>query len=131
MVHTNCVSATNMCALVLPRMIEKRKGVIINMSSLARLGFVGGTTYSATKAYVSKMSECLQRTYKDSGMSVSIAYLIYVPHTIGYFIARWCSYQCFTVYGQSRQSVKEKHMLSSQCIMLWCALEYIYIYACV
>ena len=67
LVHVNCVSMSNMCALVLPRLLEKRKGVIVNISSLSRYGFIGTVNYSATKAYASMFSECLQRTYRDSG----------------------------------------------------------------
>ena len=69
MLHVNCVSMSNMCALVLPRLLEKRKGVIVNVSSLTAQGFIATATcsYSSTKAYASMFSECLQRTYKDSG----------------------------------------------------------------
>ena len=67
MVHVNCLSMSNMCALVLPQLLKKRKGVIVNISSIATQGFIGASLYSSTKAYASMFSECLQRTYKDSG----------------------------------------------------------------
>ncbi|XP_067933656.1 very-long-chain 3-oxoacyl-CoA reductase-like [Watersipora subatra] len=70
LVNVNCVSMTNMTALVLPHMLEKRKGVIVNLSSIASYGFIGTATYSATKAYASKISEMVQRTYKDSGVII-------------------------------------------------------------
>ncbi|KAF6017346.1 HSD17B12 [Bugula neritina] len=65
--HVNCVSMTNMCAIVLPQMLHKDKGVIINISSIGRIGFLGAPVYSSSKSYVSKLSECLQRTYRNSG----------------------------------------------------------------
>ena len=78
MVNVNCVSMTNMCALVLPQMLEKNKGVIVNISSKAADGYVGGSTYAATKAYVSMLSECLQRTYNNTGnnsLTLQIPYI--------------------------------------------------------
>ena len=77
MVHVNCVSMSNMCALVLPQLLNKRKGVIVNVSSLAAIGFIGASPYSSTKAYASMFSECLQRTYRDSG---KIFYTSYHPY---------------------------------------------------
>ena len=68
---------SNMCALVLPKLLNKRKGVIVNVSSLAAIGFIGASPYSSTKAYASMLSECLQRTYKDSG---KIFYTSYHPY---------------------------------------------------
>ena len=67
MVTVNCIAMTNMCSLVLPRMLEKSEGVIVNVSSVASAGFIEGSVYSATKSYISMLSECLQRTYKNTG----------------------------------------------------------------
>lgn len=72
LVNVNCVSMTSMCALVLPQMVEKRAGVIVNISSIAAAGYIANSIYSATKAYVSKLSECLQRTYKHSGILFAV-----------------------------------------------------------
>ena len=53
--------------MVLPHMLEKDAGVIVNISSLIRSGMVTNSTYTASKAYVAALSDCLYRTYKDSG----------------------------------------------------------------
>ena len=71
---------SNMCALVLPQLLEKRKGAIANISSVSRQGFVGAINYSATKAYASIFSECLQRTYKTSGMFLNKLFSVSCYH---------------------------------------------------
>ena len=66
-IHVNCNAMTEMCAIVLPKMVDKNKGIIVNISSSAVHGFVIQATYSATKAYMSKLSDCLLRTYCRRG----------------------------------------------------------------
>ena len=52
-------------------MMEKRRGAIINVSSLASFfPMPGGTTYSATKAYLNSFSESLQMELSDFGIQV-------------------------------------------------------------
>jgi 3-oxoacyl-[acyl-carrier protein] reductase len=49
-VNVNLFGAFNFTKAVLPKMIEKRSGSVINIASLAgKNSFVGGTMYSATK----------------------------------------------------------------------------------
>ncbi|XP_011187758.1 very-long-chain 3-oxoacyl-CoA reductase [Zeugodacus cucurbitae] len=70
-VAVNIHSVTHMCALVLPVMLNRKKGVIINLSSGA--GSIPSallTAYSATKAFVIKFSEDLQTEYRASGITV-------------------------------------------------------------
>ena len=51
-INCNIVSLTKMTAIVLPGMVERKKGVIINnASSAGRTPFPLLTVYSATKAY--------------------------------------------------------------------------------
>lgn len=67
----NVHSVTNMCLLVMPRMVERKKGVVINVSSATAL-FPSPllTVYGATKAYVDKLSEDLQAEYGSQGVTV-------------------------------------------------------------
>ena len=67
MIMVNCNAMTQMCAMVLPGMVARNRGVVINISSLATTGVVMLPVYSATKAYVSMLSECLRRTYCRKG----------------------------------------------------------------
>lgn len=65
---------TSMSALVLPQMLEKDAGVIVNISSVMQSGYISHSVYSASKAYVSTLSDCMQKTYRrtgiDSGLSI-------------------------------------------------------------
>jgi uncharacterized protein len=53
---------------VLPGMIDRQRGDIINVSSVA--AFLSGTTYSATKAYLNTFSEGLQVEVRAHGLRV-------------------------------------------------------------
>merc|ERR1711872_541745 len=69
LIDVNCGTPTVMMSLVLPTMLKKRKGVIINFGS-----FVGEancpypTVYPSTKAFCHKLTRDLQVWYKDSGV---------------------------------------------------------------
>lgn len=53
LINCNIKSVTQMTAIVLPNMVKKRKGIVINIGSMAgRLPFPILTTYSASKRYV-------------------------------------------------------------------------------
>ncbi|KAH8287777.1 hypothetical protein KR054_012676 [Drosophila jambulina] len=70
-VSANIHSVTHMTALVLPTMIAKRRGVIINLSSTA--GVIPNpllSVYSSTKAFVNKFSDDLQTEYKEQGIII-------------------------------------------------------------
>jgi len=71
--------AVNMDALfyvtraLLPGMVERGKGHVINIGSLSGRGaFVGGTCYSATKHALVGFSESLMMEVRDSGVRVSL-----------------------------------------------------------
>jgi NADP-dependent 3-hydroxy acid dehydrogenase YdfG len=61
---------------VLPGMLERRDGVIINVSSTAgkRAGPLGGAAYSASKAGMSFLSHALGIEEKESGVRCSVIY---------------------------------------------------------
>lgn len=77
LLHVNIFSVTFMTAIVLPRMVEKKKGAIVNIGSASCFGFPLLTVYSATKAYVDILSKNLASEYSDKGLSFSIYSTIY------------------------------------------------------
>jgi short-subunit dehydrogenase len=67
----NVVALTSLTRHVLPQMIGKHRGGILNVSSSA--GFVpvpGSAVYAATKAYVTSFSEALRAELYGTGISV-------------------------------------------------------------
>jgi short-subunit dehydrogenase len=72
MVDLNIRTLTDLCRLVLPGMIERRRGAILNVASTA--AFQPGpnmAVYYATKAYVLSLTEALHYELKGSGIRVS------------------------------------------------------------
>jgi NAD(P)-dependent dehydrogenase (short-subunit alcohol dehydrogenase family) len=61
---------------VLPQMLERRDGVIINVSSIAgkRASPLGGAAYAASKFGMRALGLCLAAEEKDSGIRVSTIY---------------------------------------------------------
>ncbi|XP_048339604.1 very-long-chain 3-oxoacyl-CoA reductase isoform X2 [Sphaerodactylus townsendi] len=71
LININVLSVCKMTRLVLPRMLERSKGVIVNMSSFAGynpIPFI--TLYSATKAFVDFFSRGLNAEYRKQGVIV-------------------------------------------------------------
>ncbi|XP_045481814.1 very-long-chain 3-oxoacyl-CoA reductase-like [Harmonia axyridis] len=67
----NIFSVTNMCKIVMPGMVERKSGVVINISSTAAL--IPNpmlTVYAATKAYVQKFSVDLATEYQKDGLII-------------------------------------------------------------
>lgn len=70
-INCNIFSVTNMCKIVLPGMIERRKGVVINLSSTAaQIPSPLLTVYAATKAYIEKFSKDLHTEYSKYGITI-------------------------------------------------------------
>ncbi|XP_076347340.1 inactive hydroxysteroid dehydrogenase-like protein 1 [Tachypleus tridentatus] len=68
-INVNITTVTMMTYIVLPRMVQRKKGLIINLSSISSfypLPFL--TVYSASKAYVDWLSRCLDYEYKSKGI---------------------------------------------------------------
>src|ERR1043166_3512335 len=71
MMLVNIVALTSLTRALLPQMIAKRRGAILNISSSA--GFLpipGDAVYAATKAYVTSFSEALRAELRGTGVSV-------------------------------------------------------------
>jgi len=71
MALVNVVALTSLTRCLLPQMIAKRRGGILNVSSSA--GFLpipGDAVYAATKAYVTSFSEALRAELRGKGVSV-------------------------------------------------------------
>jgi hypothetical protein len=71
MILINVLALTSLTRHLLPQMIEKRHGGILNVSSSA--GFLpipGDAVYAATKAYVTSFSEALRAELCGTGVSV-------------------------------------------------------------
>lgn len=71
MALVNIVALTSLTRRLLPQMIAKRRGGILNVSSSA--GFLpipGHAVYAATKAYVTSFSEALRAELRGTGVSI-------------------------------------------------------------
>jgi short-subunit dehydrogenase len=73
MIAVNVGALTTLTRLVLPGLLARRRGRILNVASTA--GFVPGplmAVYYATKAYVISFSEALAEEVRGSGVSVTV-----------------------------------------------------------
>jgi uncharacterized protein len=71
-IQVNIAAVTFLTRLLLPRMIERKHGAILNVSSSA--GFLplpGMAVYAATKAYVNSLTEALRAELHETGVTVS------------------------------------------------------------
>jgi len=72
MIQVNVVALTHLTKLLLPGMVARKRGRILNVASTA--GFQPGplmAVYYATKAYVLSFSEALAEELRDSGVMVT------------------------------------------------------------
>lgn len=71
LIQCNINSVLNMTKMILPQMIERQNGAIINISSLsAVIPAPLITVYAATKSFVDKFSDDLATEYKKRGIIV-------------------------------------------------------------
>ncbi len=72
MIQTNIVGLTYLTRQLLPAMVEKQRGYIINIGSIAgTYPYPGGNVYGATKAYVRQFSLNLRADLAGTGVRVS------------------------------------------------------------
>ena len=72
MINLNCIALTELCHAVLPDMIARKSGQILNVASTA--AFQAGplmAVYYASKAYVLSFSEALHEEVKHHGIHVT------------------------------------------------------------
>jgi 3-dehydrosphinganine reductase len=75
MMEINYFGTVNMAKAVVPGMIQRRSGHIVNVASMAGiLGIFGYTAYSASKFAVRGFSDVLRAEMKPLGVRVSIVY---------------------------------------------------------
>jgi len=72
-IRCNITSVPMMCSLILPQMVQRKRGLIVNISSLSSV-FPGPTLtiYSASKAFVSKFSNDLAAEYESQGIDIQV-----------------------------------------------------------
>ena len=74
MIAVNVTALTHLTRLLLPDMVARGSGRVLNVASLA--GFLPGpymATYYATKAYVKSFSEALSEECRGTGVSVTVS----------------------------------------------------------
>jgi len=72
LLDTNLKSVFLMCREVVPEMIQRGSGQIINISSLAgKNSFAGGGAYCASKWGLLGLTRCMSEELRDSGIRVS------------------------------------------------------------
>ena len=64
------MSTMDVTRAVLPGMVERKRGVIINLSSFLAYGGPLLSVYAASKAFVMQFSKDLQLEYQDSGEQI-------------------------------------------------------------
>ncbi len=71
-IRLNCESLVALTRAVVPKMAERKKGVVVNVASLAAFQPVPYmTTYAATKAFVLSFTEALAEEMRPLGVHVS------------------------------------------------------------
>ncbi|MGW6919154.1 SDR family NAD(P)-dependent oxidoreductase [Kitasatospora sp. NPDC054939] len=68
-VHLNCLTLTDLTARLLPGMVERRTGAVVNVASTAAFQPIPRmAVYGATKAYVLSFTEALANELRGSGV---------------------------------------------------------------
>ena len=72
MVRTNVEAVVDLCAYYVPRMVERRRGAVLNVASVAAYQPVPRqSTYAATKAFVLSFTEGLHVDLKGTGVTAT------------------------------------------------------------
>lgn len=72
MIETNCTALVTLTRLLLPGMVERRRGHIVNVGSVAAsYPYPGGNVYGATKAFVRQFSLNLKSDLHGTGVRVT------------------------------------------------------------
>ncbi|KAG9446338.1 hypothetical protein H6P81_012466 [Aristolochia fimbriata] len=112
LIKINVEGTTKVTQAILPGMLERKKGAIVNIGSGAAIVIPSDplyAVYAATKAYIDQFSRCLYVEYKNKGIDVQCQVPLYVatklasikrssffvPSSEGYARAalRWIGYE--------------------------------------
>merc|ERR1712048_1092494 len=75
----NIDSTTWMCYMALPKMVEKKKGCIVNIASIsAVMSCPLLAQYSAAKEYIIRFSQGLHGEYESKGIDIQVQYPAFV-----------------------------------------------------
>jgi hypothetical protein len=70
-IHLNVTALVALTGLLLPAMVKRRRGAVINVASVAGMAPMGNTaTYAATKSFVIAFSEAIAIELEGTGVSV-------------------------------------------------------------
>ncbi|UVK41113.1 SDR family oxidoreductase [Mesorhizobium sp. AR10] len=72
MIKVNVVALTRLTRAVLPRLIARNRGAIVNIASVLAFDTSFGGIYSGTKAYVVNFTEALQREVAGTDVKVQV-----------------------------------------------------------
>jgi short-subunit dehydrogenase len=70
MIQVHVIASVRLTRAALPKMVDRRSGGIINVSSMSAFVPSAGVTYSSTKAYLVKFSQALQYDLAGTGVQV-------------------------------------------------------------
>ncbi|XP_042432277.1 very-long-chain 3-oxoacyl-CoA reductase-like protein At1g24470 [Zingiber officinale] len=80
-VRVNAEAATRVARAVVPGMLRRRRGAVVNVGSAASVvlpSFPFSAVYAATKAYIGQLSSSLQVEYRSMGIDVQCQIPFYV-----------------------------------------------------
>ncbi|KAJ8773618.1 hypothetical protein K2173_005864 [Erythroxylum novogranatense] len=139
----NAESATWVVRAVLPGMLKRKKGAIVNIgsgSSVVLPSYPLYTIYGATKAYLAMFSKCLNVEYKHLGIDVQCqipllvstkmskmkksTFLVPSPETYAKASIRWIGYEhlCSPVWSHTVQWLILSALPDS--LLNWCVFRY-------
>lgn len=69
LINCNILSMTMMCSIILPQMVQRSKGIVINLGSTSTvIPAPNLTMYSGSKAFIEKFSDDLAAEYENNGI---------------------------------------------------------------
>jgi len=72
MINVNILSTVKMCRAVIPSMVARRKGCIVNISSVAaQRGNRGQTVYAGTKGFIESFCRAMAAEYGGRGIRIN------------------------------------------------------------
>ena len=78
-INCNCLSMVRMSHIVLPKMVESRRGIIVNIGSIgSAVPFLNDSIYGATKQFVNKLSLDIAAEVMQYGVLIQTVHPGYV-----------------------------------------------------